>query len=153
MTDEQIIESLRCCQNGFCTVCPNKNCTDDLFELTLDFINRKDTQIKNLKGELKAMRGAANSYKMALEKDQKVIERQEAKIRDKQSEIDCMKYKFAVLKEKIKNQKSEVIKAFSERLKSISIGLEIGDDKKIKVMAVSTLAIDNIAKEMTEESE
>lgn len=46
--------------------------------------------------------------------------------------------------------KSEAIKEFVERLKSISIGLEIGDDKKFKMMAVSTIAIDKIAKEMTE---
>lgn len=46
--------------------------------------------------------------------------------------------------------KSEAIKEFSERLKSISIGLEIGDDKKFKMTAVSTIAIDKIAKEMTE---
>lgn len=46
--------------------------------------------------------------------------------------------------------KSEAIKEFAERLKSISIGLEIGDDKKFKMTVVSTVAIDKIAKEMTE---
>lgn len=47
--------------------------------------------------------------------------------------------------------KSEAIKEFAERLKRTSIGLEIGDDKKLKMTAVSTVAIDNLVKEMTEE--
>ena len=47
--------------------------------------------------------------------------------------------------------KSEAIKDFAERLKRTSIGLEIGDDKKFKMTVVSTVAIDNLVKEMTEE--
>ena len=46
--------------------------------------------------------------------------------------------------------KSEAIKEFAERLKRTSIGLEIGDDKKFKMTIVSTVAIDNLVKEMTE---
>lgn len=46
--------------------------------------------------------------------------------------------------------KSEAIKEFAERLKDMSIGLEIGDDKKYKMTVVSTLAIDTVLKEMTE---
>ena len=46
--------------------------------------------------------------------------------------------------------KSEAIKEFVERLKRTSIGLEIGDDKKLKMTVVSTAAIDNLVKEMTE---
>ncbi len=57
------------------------------------------------------------------------------------------------LLQKLQRAKSEAIKEFADRLKSISIGLEIGDDKKIKMMVVSTTAIDNIAKEMTEVKE
>ena len=57
------------------------------------------------------------------------------------------------LLQKLQQAKSEAIKEFAERLKSISIGLEIGDDKKVKMMAVSTTAIDKIAKEMTEVKE
>lgn len=49
--------------------------------------------------------------------------------------------------------KSEAIKEFAERLKRTSIGLEIGDDKKFKMTVVSTVAINNIAKEMTEEKD
>lgn len=47
--------------------------------------------------------------------------------------------------------KSEAIKEFAERLKRTSIGLEIGDGKKLKMTVVSTVAIDNLVKEMTEE--
>lgn len=54
------------------------------------------------------------------------------------------------LLQKLQQAKSEAIKEFAERLKSISIGLEIGGDKRFKMMAVSTIAIDKFAKEMTE---
>lgn len=64
--------------------------------------------------------------------------------------IDELREERERLLQKLQQAKSEAIKEFAERLKSISIGLEIGDDKKIKVMAVSTIAIDKIAKEMTE---
>ena len=57
------------------------------------------------------------------------------------------------LLQKLQHAKSEAIKEFAERLKSISTGLEIGDDKKVKMMAVSTTASDKIAKEMTEVKE
>lgn len=45
----------------------------------------------------------------------------------------------------------QAIKEFAERLKRTSIGLEIGDDKKFKMTVVSTVAIDKLVKEMTEE--
>ena len=64
MTDEQIIDGLRCCQDSLCTICPNENCTDDLFGLAIDLINRQKAEIERLNVEIKAMRGAANSYKL-----------------------------------------------------------------------------------------
>lgn len=67
--------------------------------------------------------------------------------------LDLIIRQKAKIENEIKEIKSEAIKEFAERLKSISIGLEIGDDKKIKMMVVSTTAIDNIAKEMTEVKE
>lgn len=57
------------------------------------------------------------------------------------------------LLQKLQQAKSEAIKEFAERLKRTSIGLEIGDDKKFKMTVVSTVAIDKIAKEMTEVKE
>ena len=67
--------------------------------------------------------------------------------------INCQKAENEWLLQKLQQAKSEAIKEFAERLKSISIGLEIGDDKKFKMTVVSTVAIDKIAKEMTEVKE
>ena len=64
--------------------------------------------------------------------------------------IERQKAENERLLQKLQQAKSEAIKEFAERLKSISIGLEIGDDKKFKMTVVSTVAIDKIAKEMTE---
>ena len=52
---------------------------------------------------------------------------------------------------RVQTSNLEAIKEFAERLKRTSIGLEIGDDKKFKMRVVSTVAIDNLVKEMTEE--
>ena len=52
---------------------------------------------------------------------------------------------------RVQTSNLEAIKEFAERLKRTSIGLEIGDDKKLKMTVVSTVAIDNLVKEMTEE--
>lgn len=51
---------------------------------------------------------------------------------------------------RVQTSNLEAIKGFAERLKRTSIGLEIGDDKKLKMTVVSTVAIDNLIKEMTE---
>lgn len=67
--------------------------------------------------------------------------------------IDELREERERLLQKLQQAKSEAIKEFAERLKSISIGLEIGDDKKFKMTVVSTVAIDKIAKEMTEVKE
>ena len=73
MTDEQIMQALKCCTTGDCVHCPRwKNeyiagdCTDILpYAITL--INRQKAEIDRLTVELDAMRGAANSYKMHYE--------------------------------------------------------------------------------------
>lgn len=67
--------------------------------------------------------------------------------------IDDLREERERLLQKLQQAKSEAIKEFAERLKSISIGLEIGDDKKFKMTVVSTVAIDKVAKEMTEVKE
>ena len=53
--------------------------------------------------------------------------------------------------ERVQISNLSAIKEFAERLKRTSVGLEIGDDKKFKMTVVSTAAIDNLVKEMTEE--
>ena len=85
-------------------------------------------------------------------------------INRKNAEIERLQNRNKFLEIEYKNQGNlfwarvqtsnlEAIKEFTERLKRTSIGLEIGDDKKLKMTAVSTVAIDKLVKEMTEEKE
>lgn len=133
MTDEQIIKALDCCHSelgNMCSICPlfdpdNDYCEDELHKNALNLINRQKAKIESLK---------------------QIIDEQDKEIIKLQKRIifwEGLNYQPEVIK-------SEAIKEFAERLKSISIGLEIGDDKKFKVTVVSTVAIDKIAKEMTE---
>lgn len=133
MTDNEIIKAMQCViGNGVsCSECeyqkalPFPSCRRMCAENALDLINRQKTEIEELRERI--------SY---LEKS-----------------IDCSRKEYNRLLQKLQQAKSEAIKEFAERLKSISIGLEIGNDKKFKMMAVSTIAIDKIAKEMTEVKE
>ena len=168
MTDEQIIKNAEYHELGNCSQCDYKNygssCLRELLNDSIKMAKRlcddvadfeegyndgiviigrlkaelktAKTEIENLKVELKAMREAANSYKLELER--------------KEDELHRAKVEISKHFDYMDSAANEAIKEFAERLKSISIGLEIGDDKKIKVMAVSTIAIDKIAKEMTE---
>ena len=83
-------------------------------------------------------------------------------INRKNAEIERLQNRNKFLEIEYKNQGNlfwarvqtsnlEAIKDFAERLKRTSIGLEIGDDKKLKMTVVSTVAIDNLVKEMTED--
>lgn len=91
-------------------------------------------------------------------KNIELINRQAAEIEELKTEIERLENQNTLLlKKKCKDIntarkiiKSEAIKEFAERLKRTSIGLEIGDDKKLKMTVVSTVAIDNLVKEMTE---
>lgn len=67
--------------------------------------------------------------------------------------LDLINRQKAKNEREINQIKSEAIKEFAERLKRTSIGLEIGDDKKFKMTVVSTVAIENLVKEMTEVQE
>ena len=134
MTDEQIIKALECCRSdlgNMCSICPsfdldNDYCADELHEHALDLINRQQAEIESLK---------------------QIIDEEDKKILKLQKRIIFWREDLNYQPEKIK---SEAIKEFAERLKRTSIGLEIGDDKKFKMTVVSTLAIDNLVKEMTE---
>ena len=79
------------------------------------------------------------------------INRKNAEIEQWKEEADRWQNAFCKVNEDMSTIKSEAIKEFAERLKRTSIGLEIGDDKKLKMTVVSTVAIDNLVKEMTEE--
>ena len=121
MTDEQIIKALECCvKTEFISDCAK--CEMFAFDC-------KDILIEN-----------------ALD----LINRQKAEIEEWKEEADRWQNAFCKVNEDMSTIKSEAIKDFAKRLKRTSIGLEIGDDKKLKMTVVSTVAIDNLVKEMTE---
>lgn len=131
LTDEQIIKIFK-----YCNKCDYDGC--------YDCIARQDGKcvISEAENEcLKQMIAENESLKQMIdERDKETLELQKRIIFWR----DDLNYQ----PEKIK---SEAIKEFAERLKRTSIGLEIGDDKKLKMTVVSTVAIDNLVKEMTEE--
>ena len=135
-TDEQIIKALECCstdvQENPCPKCAfyNKHrCSTLMLNAASDIINRQKVKIKSLK-------------QMIDERDKETLKLQKRIIFWR----DNLNYQ----PEKIK---SEAIKEFAERLKRTSVGLEIGDDKKLRMTVVSTAAIDNLVKEITEEKD
>lgn len=123
MTDEQIIKALDCCHSelgNMCSICP-------LFDPDNDYC--EDELHKNTLN---------------------LINRQAAEIEQWKEEANRWQDAFCKVNEDMSTIKSEAIKEFAEKLKRTSIGLEIGDDKKLKMTVVSTAAIDNLVKEMTE---
>ncbi len=134
MTDNEIIKALEHCstdvQENPCPKCAfyNKHrCSTLMLNAASDIINRQKVKIKSLK---------------------QIINEQDKEVLKLQNRIIFWRKNLNYQPEKIK---SEAIKEFAERLKRTSIGLEIGDDKKFKMTVVSTVAIDNLVKEMTEE--
>lgn len=133
MTDELIIKNFR---NG---VYKNKPMLfgQKFLESVLDLINRQKAEKERLEDENYTLKNK--------------IEIRDNLIEQLGSDIDVKYNTIYTMREKLKNSKSEAIKEFAERLKRTSVGLEIGDDKKLKMTVVSTVAIDNLVKEMTEE--
>ena len=121
MTDEQIIKAADICRTGDCSGCPYH----ELY--TASCLNKLTKDVYHL----------LNRQKTEIER----LENQNTLL---------LKKKCKDINTARKIIKSEAIKEFAERLKRTSIGLEIGDDKKFKMTVVSTVAIDNIAKEMQE---
>ena len=121
-TDEQIIIALESSKEAAET-----DEVRDFLDDVIECINRKKTEIERLK---------------------RIIDEKDKEILGLQKRIIFWREDLNYQPEKIK---SEAIKNFAERLKRTSIGLEIGDDKKLKMTVVSTRAIDNLVKEMTEE--
>lgn len=130
-TDEQIIEALKCCiaqencEEVSCEICPYDkvyDCKEVMLKNVLDIFNRKNAENERLKAKI-LVKDNINDYNTA---------------------------QLRIAREELRTAKSNAIKEFAERLKRTSIGLEIGDDKKLKMTVVSTVAIDNLVKEMTE---
>ena len=115
MTDIEIIKALDCCNRigGSCEICPlyqgtlycgTTSCIKDMALNALDLISCQKEKIKEFDGKIVIQQGM----------------------------IDYQKAENERLLQKLQRAKSEAIKEFADRLKSISIGLEIGDDKKLK---------------------
>lgn len=127
-TDEQIIKALECViGNGV-------NCSECEYQKVLPFPSCRRMCAKNA---------------LDLINRQKA-EKERLQNRNKFLEIEY-KNQGNLFWARVQTSNLEAIKGFAERLKRTSIGLEIGDDKKLKMTVVSTVAIDNLVKEMTEE--
>lgn len=133
MTDEQIIKALEYCSTDVrestcpkCAFYKKHRCSTLMLNAVSAIINRQKVVIESLK---------------------RVIGEQEKEIIKLQKRIIFWREDLNYHPEKIK---SEAIKEFAERLKRTSTGLEIGDDKKFKMTVVSTVAIDNLVKELLE---
>lgn len=137
MTDNEIIKALEYCNTDVrentcpkCAFYKKHRCSTLMLNAVSDRINRQKAEIERLKAENKSIRYCYEQ--------EKFYNNQLAESCEK----NCKHFNMTT--------RAEAIKEFAERLKRTSIGLEIGDDKKFKMTIVSTVAIDNIAKEMTE---
>lgn len=136
-TDEQIIKALEYCSTDVrentcpkCAFYKKHRCSTLMLNAVSDIINRQKAEIKRLGTELDLSK---SFHKEAV------------------AERNFYYHQMIRFENMFKTAKSEAIKEFAERLKRTSVGLEIGDDKKFKMTIVSTVAIDNLVKEMTEE--
>lgn len=123
MTDKEIIKFMQCVMGN------DANCSECEYQKTLPFPSCRRMCAKN-----------------ALD----LINRQKAEIERLEKELMKCKLEKEMLHQTVSEIQTNTIKEFAERLKRTSIGLEIGDDKKLKMTVVSTVAIDNLVKEMTE---
>ena len=129
LTDKQIIKALEYCSTDVrentcpkCAFYKKHRCSTLMLNAVSDLINRRNAEIERLTAKLLA-KDNINDYNTA---------------------------QLRIAREELRTAKSNAIKEFAERVKRTSIGLEIGDDKKLKMTVVSTVAIDNLIKEMTE---
>lgn len=134
MTDEQIIKAVEVCRTpDTCRGCPyhelhTAGCICALMKDVFDLIDRQKAEIERLKKKNTILsKNADTAFQDGLDENRDLF-----------------------LKEVEPEIRNEAIKEFAERLKRTSIGLEIGNEKKFKMTVVSTVAIENLVKEMTE---
>jgi hypothetical protein len=156
-TDEQIIKALECWMsitpNKKCDECPKFNedveCSVKLHRHALGLINRQKAEIERLLQKLQQAKSEALMHAFS-----KFAGHSDYHGDTILCQLTCMaegKETKSAIPIDMNQIKSKAIKKFAERLKRTSIDLEIGDDKKFKMTVVSTVAIDNLVKEMTEE--
>lgn len=138
MTDNEIIKALEYCNTDVrentcpkCAFYKKHRCSTLMLNAVSDLLNRQKAEIERLKAENKSIRYCYEQEKFYNDTLAESCEK------------NCKHFNMTT--------RAEAIKEFAERLKRTSIGLEIGDDKKFKMTVVSTVAIDNLVKEMTEE--
>lgn len=138
MTDNEIIKAMQCViENSVsCSECEYQkallfpSCRRICAENALDLINRQKAEIARLKKKNTILsKNADTAFQDGLDENRDLFKKE--------------------VEPEIRN---EAIKELAERLKRTSIGLEIGVEKKFKMTVVSTVAIDNLVKEMTEAS-
>ena len=148
MTDEQIIKAADICRTGECSGCPyhelyTASCLNKLTKDVYHLINRQKAENKQLTEALECANTRIKELTTKIECNDGFDQwKHLADVTEKHYEELYQEAKESV--------RAEAIKEFAERLKDMSIGLEIGDDKKYKMTVVSPLAIDTVLKEMTE---
>ena len=141
MTDEQIINLFKYCNESDCNACygcsayQDGKCTvQDLCVQVSQVIDRQKAEIERLNAELKVMRGAANSYKLELER--------------KEDELYRAKVEISKHFDYMDSATDEAIKEFAERLKEAAYSYS--DISGYRSTVVDADSIDNLVKEMME---
>ena len=165
MTDNEIIKAMQCVigNSVSCSECeyqkalPFPSCSRMCAENALDLINRQKAEIERLEKEKQDIKDKYDCQQTVycdlsdiIKEKCKELELANADKVIAETHEKAAKEMFVDVTQQLKTAKTEAIKEFAERLKRTSIGLEIGDDKKFKMTIVSTVAIDNLVKEMTE---
>ena len=140
MTDNEIIEALRCCADRYCKGCSEQgkaNCRESVAALAWDLIDRQKAEIKRLKAEINVTKDAYISLQTKIEI---LSQNADTAFQDGLNEAQDL-YKQQI-KEEIK---AEAIKEFAERLKEkykhhVLCGYEVINGE-----------LDNLVKEMVGE--
>ena len=167
MTDTEIIEALECCKNSIpmCDDCPGgygNMCFDFLKGYALDLIRRQKAEIERLK---------AKSAKWTEHKDEKytctfgkseeqrllhLVNQLSEEIKRQQAEIERLREAYSIYEETtgLKQAKADAIREFAEKLKESAFVCDVtfGYGREHCEEAVSVIEIDNLVKEMTEET-
>lgn len=172
MTDNEIIEALKCCANlckdgcNGCYLVPSESkdayCMDKLTKDAIDLINRqkeeiskKDIEIDILIRKKEDLSDEVSDLRAEVERLKDVcssccvLKAKSETISDLNEQIEYWQRGYNDLRQEIKKAKSEAYKEFAERLKEKSF-TPLGTWFTEKV--VTDIAISNILKELTEVS-
>lgn len=158
MTDNEIIKALECCaKNNVCNECPLardsiEDCIECLAESAFDLINRQKAEIEMLQTTLfkkedlmQMLREQKQAYYDELVSAKAKIERLDKLTIEQRREIDR-------LSDYVQYTRAEAIKEFAERLKDQFSNENNTDWISNLYFPKWTAQIDNLVKEMTEET-